>query len=133
MAFLFKSKKNQGPQGNPQAQAQRDLQNTVAPQPTIPSANGKAAREEKTGQPQLSTPSSSVNNSVQSLGGSVNTPSPEQQNMRRAQGVDSSQDLTVRTHMRHRESLRLAREQMCLRPMLMKSFRCAMALHRLRP
>ncbi len=50
-------------------------------------------------QQQTSTPSSSVNNSMNSLqGGGTATPSPEQVNGRRGLTSDQAQDLPVSTH-----------------------------------
>jgi hypothetical protein len=89
MAFLFKSKKNlekapsqikgDGPSG------------VVSSQASLQSANGRSGRDEKI---EKSTPGSSLNNSLNSLGGNQ-TPSPEQINGRRGPNSEQSSDLPV--------------------------------------
>jgi hypothetical protein len=92
MAFLFKSKKN-----SDKAQGTKDASSTVAgSQSSFQSSNGRV--NEKGAVQQSSTPSSSVNNSMNSLqGGGTATPSPEQVNGRRGLSTDQAQDLPVST------------------------------------
>ena len=82
MAF-FKSKKN--PEKG-QAQAKGD-----GSQASVQSAGGRPTKDEKT---EKSTPGSSVNNSLNSLGGNQ-TPSPEQVNGRRGPSSEQPSDLPV--------------------------------------
>ncbi len=96
MAFLFKSKKNAD-----KAQATKDGAAPVAgSQSSFQSSNGRMI--EKGAVQQSSTPSSSVNNSMNSLqggaGGGTATPSPEQVNGRRGLTSDQAQDLPVSAH-----------------------------------
>jgi len=87
MAFLFKSKKNlekaqtkDGPNGS---------------QTLIQSGNGRPpTRDEKSGGGQNHTPGSSVNNSMNSLGGGT-TPSPEQNGRRGPSSEQQVSDLPV--------------------------------------
>lgn len=73
MAFLFKSKKNAD-------RAQNAKENGVAgSQASLQSSNGRTVKEKEN-----TTPGSSVNNSMNSLGGGTATPSPEQTIVRRA-------------------------------------------------
>jgi hypothetical protein len=89
MAFLFKSKKNLE---KGQVQTKGDGSNGVASsQGSFQSVNGRPARDEKN---ERSTPGSSVNNSLNSLGGNQ-TPSPEQINGRRGPSSEQSSDLPV--------------------------------------
>jgi hypothetical protein len=90
MAFLFKSKKNAD-----KAQGTKDGSNGVAgSQVSFNSSNGRM--NEKGAVQQSSTPSSSVNNSMNSLqGGGTSTPSPEQVNGRRGPSPDQASDLPV--------------------------------------
>ena len=99
MAFLFKSKKNQN---NAQAQQRPDTSSGIPVSQSSPqSASGTGSRGEKGAVQQNPTPASSVNNSLNSLGGGggrgANTPSPEQQNPRRGPGPEPEQsnDLPV--------------------------------------
>ncbi|KAH6677672.1 hypothetical protein B0J14DRAFT_348599 [Halenospora varia] len=89
MAFLFKSKKNAD-----KAQSTRDGQGVAGSQSSLQSANGRV-NEKGAVQPQSSTPSSSVNNSITSLQGGA-TPSPEQVNGRRGQTSEPATDLPLR-------------------------------------
>ena len=73
MAFLFKSKKSQS--NNALPPANRDIHTSEGSKPSIPTVNGFKDKE-KAGGPIQTTPSSSVNNSLNSLGG-AGTPSPE--------------------------------------------------------
>lgn len=90
MAFLFKSKKNQD-------RAHTAKENGVASsQGSLQSANGRSLKE-KEGAVQNTTPGSSVNNSLNSLGG---TPSPEQTIVRRAASSEQQvSDLPVSFHL----------------------------------
>jgi len=90
MAFLFKSKKNAD-----KAQGTKDGSNGVAgSQSSFNSSNGRM--NEKGAVQQSSTPSSSVNNSMNSLqGGGTATPSPEQINGRRGPSSEQTSDLPV--------------------------------------
>jgi hypothetical protein len=90
MAFLFKSKKNAD-----KAQAMKDGPTGVAgSQSSLQSSNGRM--NEKGAVQQSSTPSSSVNNSMNSLqGGGTSTPSPEQVNGRRGPSSEQQSDLPV--------------------------------------
>jgi hypothetical protein len=90
MAFLFKSKKNAE-----KAQATKDGSNAVAgSQSSFNSSNGRM--NEKGAVQQSATPSSSVNNSMNSLqGGGTATPSPEQVNSRRGPSSEQTSDLPV--------------------------------------
>ena len=72
MAFLFKSKKNQN---NTLPQANRDVHTSEGSKPAAPTVNG-IKEKDKAGAPVQTTPSSSVNNSLNSLGG-AGTPSPD--------------------------------------------------------
>jgi hypothetical protein len=90
MAFLFKSKKNAD-----KAQALRDGGNGVpASQSSLQSGNGRMPPQSEKS---VTTPSSSVNNSITSLQGLGNpsTPSPEQINGRRGPSSEQAQDLPV--------------------------------------
>ncbi len=88
MAFLFKSKKNAD-----KAQAAKDGSTGVAgSQSSFQSSNGRM--NEKGAVQQSSTPSSSVNNSMNSLQGGTATPSPEQVN-RRGPSSEQTSDLPV--------------------------------------
>jgi hypothetical protein len=91
MAFFFKSKKNAE-----KAQGTKDGSNGVAgSQSSFNSSNGRM--NEKGAVQQSSTPSSSVNNSMNSLqGGGTATPSPEQVNGRRGPSSEQTSDLPVR-------------------------------------
>jgi hypothetical protein len=91
MAFLFKSKKNAD-----KAQGTKDGSNGVAgSQSSFNSSNGRM--NEKGAVQQSTTPSSSVNNSMNSLqGGGTATPSPEQVNGRRGPSSEQTSDLPVR-------------------------------------
>jgi hypothetical protein len=93
MAFLFKSKKNAD---KIQSQTKGDAPNGVAgSQVSLQGANARPSKDEKGGNPQTSTPLSSVNNSMNSLGGG-NTPSPEQNGRGRAPSTDQGMsDLPV--------------------------------------
>ncbi|PQE23317.1 Kelch-type beta propeller protein [Rutstroemia sp. NJR-2017a WRK4] len=91
MAFLFKSKKNAD-----KAQALRDGGNGVpASQSSLQSGNGRMPPQNEK---PVTTPSSSVNNSITSLQGLGNpsTPSPEQINGRRGPSSEQAQDLPLR-------------------------------------
>ena len=89
MAFLFKSKKNQekGP-----AQTREGPNGVAGSQSSLQGANGRPSREEKAAN---TTPGSSVNNSMNSLGGGTSTPSPDQNVGRRGPSVDQVSDLPV--------------------------------------
>jgi hypothetical protein len=91
MAFLFKSKKNAD-----KAQATKDVPNgVVGSQSSLQSSNGRINEK-------VSTPGSSVNNSMNSLQGG-GTPSPEQLNGRRGPSTEQQvSDLSVSCN--HRES-----------------------------
>jgi hypothetical protein len=84
MAFLFKSKKNAD-----KAQG-KDVPNGVAgSQSSLQSSNGRINEKQ-------STPGSSVNNSMNSLQGGAQTPSPEQLNGRRGPSTEQQpSDLPV--------------------------------------
>jgi hypothetical protein len=89
MAFLFKSKKN--------AERALEKQNSgPGSQASLQNSNGRNVVKEKDAAPvvQNITPASSVNNSLNSLGGGGGTvtPSPEQANGRR--GPSSEQQLS---------------------------------------
>ena len=73
MAFLFKSKKSQS--NNALPPANRDIHTSEGPKSSIPTVNGFKDKD-KAGGPVQTTPSSSVNNSLNSLGG-AGTPSPD--------------------------------------------------------
>lgn len=73
MAFLFKSKKQQS--NNAVPPPNRDIHTSEGPKSSIPTVNG-FKDQERAGGPVQTTPSSSVNNSLNSLGG-ADTPSPE--------------------------------------------------------
>lgn len=90
MAFLFKSKKNAE-----KAQAAKEGTNSVASsQLSLQNAGGRP--NEKSGAVQrTTTPSGSVNNSMNSLQGGTTTPSPEQANPRRAPAAEPASDLPV--------------------------------------
>jgi len=93
MAFLFKSKKNAE-----KAQGAKDAANGVAGSQVSfqSSANSNGRVNEKTALLPSSTPSSSVNNSMNSLqGGGTATPSPEQVNGRRGPSSEQPSDLPV--------------------------------------
>jgi hypothetical protein len=94
MAFLFKSKKNAD-----KTQTARDVPNGVAgSQASLLSEKGRI--NEKGAVQQSTTPSSSVNNSMNSLqGGGTATPSPEQVNGRRRPSTDQVSDLPVSAYM----------------------------------
>jgi hypothetical protein len=90
MAFLFKSKKNLE-----KAQAQTK-DGVSGSQTSIQGSNGRPpTRDEKSGNPNH-TPGSSVNNSMNSLGGGT-TPSPEQ-NGRMEPRSEKVSDLPVSSH-----------------------------------
>ena len=103
MAFLFKSKKNAE-----KAQAMKDGPTGVAgSQSSLQSSNGRI--NEKGAVQQSSTPSSSVNNSMNSLqGGGTSTPSPEQVNGRRGPSSEQQSDLPVSPLLYTRPDLRNA-------------------------
>jgi hypothetical protein len=89
MAFLFKSKRNAD-----KAQGTKDGSTGVAgSQSSFQSSNGRM--NEKGAVQQSSTPSSSVNNSMNSLQGGTATPSPEQVNSRRGPSSEQTSDLPV--------------------------------------
>ncbi|KAF4634383.1 hypothetical protein G7Y89_g3715 [Cudoniella acicularis] len=90
MAFLFKSKRNAE-----KAQGTKDGHGVAGSQSSLQSSNGRM-NEKGAVQPQSSTPSSSVNNSITSLQGGNATPSPEQVNGRRGQTSEPAQDLPLR-------------------------------------
>ena len=94
MAFFFKSKKNAD-----KTQTARDAPNGAAgSQASLLSE--KARINEKGAVQQSTTPSSSVNNSMNSLqGGGTATPSPEQVNGRRGPSTDQASDLPVSADM----------------------------------
>ena len=73
MAFLFGKKK---PSGHGGAQGPRDVQPPGGLASSIPTTNGVREREKTSGSTQNTTPGSSINNSINSLGGAA-TPSPE--------------------------------------------------------
>jgi hypothetical protein len=90
MAFLFKSKKNLE---KAQAQTKDGLNGVVGSQTSIQSANGRPpTRDEKSSGVQNHTPASSVNNSMNSLGG---TPSPDQNGRRGPSSEQQVSDLPV--------------------------------------
>src|SRR5438045_3665982 len=94
MAFLFKSKKNLE-KGPPQT---KDGSNgVVGSQTALQNSNGRPSRDEKG----ANTPGSSVNNSLNSLGGGTTTPSPDQNNGRRGPSVDQVSDLPVSISMQN--------------------------------
>jgi len=74
MAFLFKSKKHQN---NALPPANRDIHTSEGPKPSVPAVDGIKENEKTGGPVQNTTPNSSVNNSLNSLGG-AGAPSPEQ-------------------------------------------------------
>lgn len=74
MAFLFKSKKHQN---NALPPASRDIHTSEGSKPSVATVNGVKEKDKVGGPAQNTTPSSSVNNSLNSLGG-AGTPSPEQ-------------------------------------------------------
>ncbi|KAL9065896.1 MAG: hypothetical protein Q9157_007323 [Trypethelium eluteriae] len=79
MAFLFKSKKNQNPALPP---ATRNITSSDGPGSQIPVANGFSGGD-KSRMQYTPTPGSSVNNSLNSVGGNANTPSPESKTLQR--------------------------------------------------
>lgn len=85
MAFLFKSKKNAD-----KAQAAKDGVGSAA---SLQSQSARGAPNEKG----VTTPSGSVNNSMNSLqgGGGTATPSPDQLNGRRGPSVEQAQDVST--------------------------------------
>ena len=86
MAFLFKSKKN----ADKAQGATKDGSNGVAgSQSSFQRMNEKGAVQ------QSSTPTSSVNNSMNSLQGGTATPSPDQLNGRRGPSTEQTSDLPV--------------------------------------
>lgn len=89
MAFLFKSKKNleKGP-----PQTKENPNGVAGSQSSLQGVNGRPSREEKGAN---TTPGSSVNNSMNSLGGGTSTPSPDQNVGRRGPSVDQVSDLPV--------------------------------------
>lgn len=87
MAFLFKSKKNQS--NNAMPPANRDIHTSEGSKSSVPTVNGIRDRE-KAGGPVQTTPSSSVNDSVNSLGG-AGTPSPEHSSGSRERSEQDSQ------------------------------------------
>jgi hypothetical protein len=92
MAFLFKSKKNLE---KAQAQTKDGPNGVVGSQVSIQSANGRPpTRDEKSGGGQNHTPGSSVNNSMNSLGGGT-TPSPDQNGRRGPSSEQQASDLPV--------------------------------------
>lgn len=87
MAFLFKSKKNQS--NNALPPANRDTHTSEGSKSSIPTVNGIKDKE-RTGGPVQTTPASSVNNSLNSLGG-AGTPSPEHGSGSRERSEQESQ------------------------------------------
>lgn len=87
MAFLFKSKKS-----TEKTQGAKDGSN-----PGAAAQQNSSARNLEKGGPvqQASTPQGSVNNSMNSLQGGTNTPSPEQVNGRRVPTQEPASDLPV--------------------------------------
>lgn len=107
MAFLFKSKKNVD-----KAQAAKDGANPVAgSQTSLPSTGGRGIEKSGPAQQSSSTPQGSVNNSMNSLQGGTNTPSPEQVNPRRgpppAANAEPASDLPVSGSGERRTALRI--------------------------
>lgn len=100
MAFLFKSKKNleKGP-----AQTKEGPNGVTGSQSSLQGANGRPSREEKGAN---TTPGSSVNNSMNSLGGGTSTPSPDQNVGRRGPSVDQVSDLPVSANTAINQSMR---------------------------
>lgn len=101
MAFLFKSKKNAE-----KAQALKEGANgPVGAHTSSPGTNGsgKERAQGEKGPVAAATPTSSVNNSTNSLQrGNTTTPSPEQANGRRAASSEQVQDLPVSRRRRRR-------------------------------
>ena len=91
MSFLFGKKKQQPPTALPPAS--RDIHTAGGTSTTAPTVNGAKDKDKPGARKQTPTPGSSVNNSMNSLGGAA-TPSPEQ-NLGARGGVE--QDLQVRT------------------------------------
>ena len=92
MAFLFKSKKNLE---KAQALTKDGPNGVVGSQTSIQSANGRPpTRDEKNGGGQNHTPGSSLNNSMNSLGGGT-TPSPDQNGRRGPSSEQQVSDLPV--------------------------------------
>jgi hypothetical protein len=90
MAFLFKSKKNLE-----KAQTKDSPNGVVGSQTSIQGGNGRPpTRDEKSGGGLNHTPGSSVNNSMNSLGGGT-TPSPEQNGRRGPSSEQQVSDLPV--------------------------------------
>jgi hypothetical protein len=87
MAFLFKSKKTQN--NNALPPANRDIHTSEGSKSSLPTVNGIKDRE-KAGGPVQTTPNSSVNDSLNSLGG-AGTPSPEQGSGSRERSEQDSQ------------------------------------------
>ncbi|KAI9708917.1 MAG: Negative regulator of mitotic exit [Bogoriella megaspora] len=79
MAFLFKSKKHQNTGLPP---ASRNITSSDGPGSQIPVANGFSGGEKSRGLQYTPTPGSSVNNSLNSVGGNANTPSPDSKALR---------------------------------------------------
>ncbi|THC91599.1 hypothetical protein EYZ11_008942 [Aspergillus tanneri] len=87
MAFLFKSKKNQ--QNSTLPPATRNVHTSEGPLPHAPAATPNGTKEREGGNPQSPTPSSSYNNSLNSVN---STSSPDQQRMRqRAESESQTQ------------------------------------------
>jgi hypothetical protein len=109
MAFLFKSKKNleKGP-----AQTKEGPNGVAGSQSSLQGANGRPSREEKGAN---ATPGSSVNNSMNSLGGGTSTPSPDQNVGRRGPSVDQASDLPVSVNTTTNQSLRCTWRHRALR------------------
>jgi hypothetical protein len=84
MSFLFRSKKQQS--NTPSPAPTRDvLSSGLDSNSSLPTTNGSTLGKEKEKLDQASTPGSSVNNSLNSLGG-AGTPSPEQKGLRTVEG-----------------------------------------------
>lgn len=91
MSFLFGKKKQPQPPALPPAS--RDTHTPGGSSTGAPTANGAKDKDKPGARTQTPTPGSSVNNSINSLGGAA-TPSPEQ-NLGARGGAE--QDLQVRT------------------------------------
>lgn len=90
MSFLFGKKKQQPATALPPAS--RDIHTAGGTSTTAPTVNGAKEKDKPGARTQTPTPGSSVNNSLNSLGGGA-TPSPEQNLGAR---VGGEQDLQVR-------------------------------------
>ena len=93
MSFLFGKKKSAH---GTLAQQPREAPIPEKPNGVVPVTNGIKEKDKSLGAPQTSTPSSSVNNSLNSLGG-ANTPSPEHGHGARG-GPDQDSQVSATSH-----------------------------------